>query len=310
MTFSIIVPVYNVEKYLSKCLDSLLVQTFSDFEIIVVNDGSPDNSQVIIDRYAVQYPAKIKAFIKENGGLSDARNFGIQHATGEYLLFVDSDDYVHPDMLAKLWEEICNNHPDVIGFHYSSVKNNVPVETVRCPVFSNLSGEEAVITFVNAAHSFHTAWAYAYRTQYWSQSGFSFMRGIYSEDFALTPLVLLRANSVSCIDFVAYNYVLSEGSIMRTRTPQQIRKLAQDLLTAYDHLIAAIEKEPAKNPAAQELLLAYLANNVVYRMDSIEGGLKQWYRKELIKRNAAGHLISNTWKRKVRKLLLRLKYRI
>ena len=80
MTFSIIVPVYNVERYLVKCLESILQQTYADFEVIVVNDGSPDESQKIIDTYALQYPAQIKAYVKENGGLSDARNYGIQQA--------------------------------------------------------------------------------------------------------------------------------------------------------------------------------------------------------------------------------------
>ena len=91
---SIIVPVYNVEEYLEKCLDSLVNQTLQDIEIIVVNDGSPDNSQQIIDAYIEKYPDKIKGFIKENGGLSDARNYGITKASADYIGFVDSDDYM------------------------------------------------------------------------------------------------------------------------------------------------------------------------------------------------------------------------
>ena len=106
MKFSVIVPIYNVEKYLSKCFDSILNQTYSDFEIIAVNDGSPDNSQEIIDQYKANYPQKIKAFTKQNGGLSDARNFGIQRADGDYLLFIDSDDYINPVLLQRLANEM------------------------------------------------------------------------------------------------------------------------------------------------------------------------------------------------------------
>ncbi|WP_435524671.1 glycosyltransferase family 2 protein [Chryseobacterium indoltheticum] len=100
---SVVVPVYNVEHYLAKCLDSLVNQSLQDIEIIVVNDGSSDGSENIIQQYSEKYPGKIKAFIKENGGLSDARNFGIEKATGDYLGFVDSDDYVSGMMFAEMF---------------------------------------------------------------------------------------------------------------------------------------------------------------------------------------------------------------
>ena len=94
---SVIVPVYNVEKYIDKCLDSLVNQTLKDIEIIVVNDGSPDNSQKIIDKYVKKYPNKVKSFIKENGGQGSARNLGMEYAKGEYISFVDSDDWIDFD---------------------------------------------------------------------------------------------------------------------------------------------------------------------------------------------------------------------
>lgn len=100
---SVIVPVYNVEKYLERCLNSLVNQTLQDIQIIVVNDGSPDNSQEIIDRFEKEYPDKLKGYIKENGGLSDARNYGMQFVEGEYVAFVDSDDYVDDTMYEKLY---------------------------------------------------------------------------------------------------------------------------------------------------------------------------------------------------------------
>ena len=103
---SVIVPVYNVEAYLERCLDSLVKQTLEEIEIIVVNDGTKDNSQAIIDRYAAAYPQKVISLIKENGGLSDARNYGIPYAHGEYIGFVDSDDYVDADMYERLYGAI------------------------------------------------------------------------------------------------------------------------------------------------------------------------------------------------------------
>ena len=100
---SIIIPVYNVEKYIEKCLESLVNQTLEDIELIIVNDGSTDNSENIILQYKEKYPNKIKYYTKQNGGLSDARNFGMPFATGKYVAFLDSDDYVETNMYELLY---------------------------------------------------------------------------------------------------------------------------------------------------------------------------------------------------------------
>ena len=118
---SIIVPVYNVEDYLERCLDSLVNQTLEDIEIIVVNDGSPDNSQAIIERYEKNYPNKVKGYIKENGGLSDARNYGMPYAKGEYVAFVDSDDYVELTMYEKLYNEAKAKDSEIVVCGYFKV---------------------------------------------------------------------------------------------------------------------------------------------------------------------------------------------
>ena len=110
---SVIVPVYNVEKYIDKCLNTLVNQTLKDIEIIIVNDGSPDNSQEIIDKYQKKYPKKIKSYIKENGGQGSARNFGLEKATGEYIGYVDSDDFIELDMYEKLYNKAKKHDLDI-----------------------------------------------------------------------------------------------------------------------------------------------------------------------------------------------------
>ena len=102
---SVIVPFYNVEKYIDKCLNSLVNQTLEDIEIIIVNDGSKDNSETIAKEYASKYKNKIIYLKKENGGLSDARNYAIPYATGEYIAFLDSDDYVEVNMYEQMYEK-------------------------------------------------------------------------------------------------------------------------------------------------------------------------------------------------------------
>lgn len=111
---SVIVPVYNVEEYIDKCLNSLVNQTLQDIEIIVVNDGSTDGSEEIIKRYLEQYSDKIKYLVKENGGLSDARNYGMKYATGDYIAFLDSDDYVDSTIYEKMYNKAIEENCDFV----------------------------------------------------------------------------------------------------------------------------------------------------------------------------------------------------
>lgn len=111
---SVIVPVYNVEKYVEKCLKSLANQTLQEIEIIVVDDGSKDGSKSIVDNYIKKYPDKIKYLYKENGGLSSARNFGIPYANGEYIAFLDSDDYVEPTMYEEMYNLAKKEDADMV----------------------------------------------------------------------------------------------------------------------------------------------------------------------------------------------------
>ena len=117
---SVIVPIYNVEKYIAKCLESLVNQTLEDIQIILVNDGSTDNSGKIAKQYASKYLTKIIYVEKENGGLSDARNYGLRYATGDYISFVDADDYVNKDLYSNLINYM-NNDYDMTKFKITKV---------------------------------------------------------------------------------------------------------------------------------------------------------------------------------------------
>ena len=111
---SVIVPFYNVEKYIDRCLNSLVNQTLEDIEIIIVNDGSKDNSETIAKEYSSKYKDKIIYLEKENGGLSDARNYAIPYATGEYIAFLDSDDYVEVNMYEQMYEKAKKENADIV----------------------------------------------------------------------------------------------------------------------------------------------------------------------------------------------------
>ena len=236
MKLSIIVPVYNVAPYLRKCVDSLLAQDISDYEIILVDDGSTDNSGAIADEILnthSQSPianCQIKVVHQLNGGLSSARNTGISLATGKYTLFVDSDDYLQPNTLATLLEQADRDNLDVLRFRYQNVKVSgevfVPHEGMKTDFNDYSSTPTDGLTFLN-----ERMWVQCYVVQFLVKTEIVrqelFTPGIYFEDTDWTPRMLLRTNRVASTDLVVYNYLWREGSI--TLSQKDIAKMRKQL---------------------------------------------------------------------------------
>ena len=196
---SVIVPVYNVEKYINKCLDSLVNQTLKDIEIIVVNDGTPDNSQKIIDKYVKKYPNKVKSFIKENGGLGSARNFGMEYAKGEYISFVDSDDWIDFDTLKKMYDLAKKEKSDIVICdmieHYSD--HNVYHNCTRYSDVFDVSPSACNKIFRRKLiHKFR------------------FLSNIWYEDLNFMTKLLFNTNRISTISIGFYHYNRGHESTM------------------------------------------------------------------------------------------------
>ena len=228
---SVIVPVYNVEKYLDKCLDSLVNQTLKDIEIIVVNDGTKDNSQKIINEYVKKYPKLIKPFIKENGGLSSARNYGLKYATGKYIGFVDSDDYVEYDMFEQLYNKAESTSSDIvcsqIAYRYATKveKRYFSDESI----FGKSVSESPRILI--AGKSF--AWNKIYKRSLWNNFEFPDQ---HFEDSAVIYNVMYTAKKIECVNMPLYNYIKErEGAITTNVTPKiyDIFKSCDSILDFY-----------------------------------------------------------------------------
>ena len=202
---SVIVPVYNVDQYLGKCLDSLVKQTLQDIEIIVVNDGSPDNSQVIIEEYANKYPEKIRAFVKPNGGVSDARNFGVQKAKGEYLTFADSDDYVRSDMYEIMYEKAMGEKSDIVVSNFYRLVNNEiePYMTVPSNSWAGKTVEENPKILLQSQPYL---WNKIYRREWYMENYFEFPVGQWFEDSAVIYNMLYSAKVISSVYECLYIY--------------------------------------------------------------------------------------------------------
>ena len=226
---NIVVPVYNVEKYLGKCLDSLLRQTYQDFKIIIVNDGSPDNCQEIIDEYKKNYPNKIDAYIKDNGGLSDARNYGLKYVNSEYVCFVDSDDYVEDNLLERCIETIEKDNSDLVHFNYcrdnyeSGEIENIYTR-IKAGIYS-LKNDNYIL-----AYSANAAWNKLYKTSLFKDNNIEFPKGLLYEDLATTTRLLPLCKRVSYIDDVLYHYQVS-------RSGQIMSKVSDDIITVCKYVV-------------------------------------------------------------------------
>lgn len=206
MKVSVIVPVYNVEKYIKKCLDSLVNQTLNGVEIIVVNDGSPDNSQKIIDEYTKKYK-NVKSYIKENGGLSDARNYGIKKATGEYISFVDSDDYIRNDMLEIMYNYAIKEDLDVVVCDSINVYDNGSEILIKSN--NNYSDNDVRNYIISPPMAC---------TRLFKKTIFDkiqFKKNIYYEDLEMTPKVVNITDKIGFVSEGLYYYVQRDGSIMK-----------------------------------------------------------------------------------------------
>ena len=234
MKFSIIIPVYNVEQYLRACLDSVLAQTFSDWEAVCVNDGSTDGSLSVLEEYEKK-DHRLRIISQPNGGLSAARNTGLQAATGDYVVFVDSDDWVEASMLNTLAKVTDGN--DMVCFACRRTDNNAhdtlqPEQSGGWEYYNRHALEHREVAFV-------CVWQRCYRREFLIEDGLNFREGILHEDNEFTPRAFLKAKKVIVIPDVLYNYRMRPGSIMATRG----MKSKESLITIGNELSALFNKE-------------------------------------------------------------------
>jgi glycosyltransferase involved in cell wall biosynthesis len=235
--FSIIVPIYNVEKYIEDCLRSILAQSYQNFEVICVDDGSPDKSIEILKKYE-QLDKRIRIIQQQNKGLGGARNTGVKNSKGKYLLFVDSDDRLHPNALEKLYNQI-NIHPkDIYLFGFCSIREDInifgPEELSAYLQFHKPSNWKDIIPIIFV---FNTAWCKIYKREFWQKHNFEFPEKVYFEDFCLNTQILSKSSSLGFCAENLYYYRIRKDSIMQSAMTE---KKIDDLFSAYNSTYAYI----------------------------------------------------------------------
>lgn len=232
---SIIVPAFNVEKYIAKCLNSILKQTYKDYEVLIINDGSTDNTPVICEQFAKQHP-EITIFNKKNGGLSSARNYGIKKARGKYVTFIDSDDYIEPTYLYTLIDDITANNCEI-----SMVKHNIvyPHKTINTGTHTRikLDSQECLKKMLYGDDVDVSAWAKLYEKNLFTNIEYPNNRLF--EDSATTYLLIDKANKIFLNSTPLYNYIIRNDSI----TNKSFNKNNLDLIEATFQMTSYIESK-------------------------------------------------------------------
>ncbi len=230
-TVSLIIPVYNVRDYLRKCLDSVAAQTYPHLEVIIVNDGSPDDSLEIALEYTAKYP-HFSCYTIENRGLGGARNYGMEQARGDYILFLDSDDYIAPHCVEQLMAAALENGSDLVVCNCHDVREDGSILLSCENRYRNASttlSQEPELLFNRVC-----AWGKLYKREL--LEGFSYVSRVWYEDMRLTPKLYLHAKKITYIDDFLFFYVQREGSIMNNGNclrNLEVIDAFQDLLSYY-----------------------------------------------------------------------------
>lgn len=257
---SIIVPIYKVELYLERCVNSLINQTYKNIEIILVDDGSPDQCPQMCDNYA-KIDSRTKVIHKKNGGLSDARNAGLRIATGEYVMYVDSDDYIEEDSCEKLIESVTGDIDVVVG----ACKEIGPLG-IAFQQHTNLEEEkiyeakEYVLLSIEKNEWYAPAWLNLYRRGFLIDNNLYYKVGYYFEDVEMLPRLFLKNPTVKYVNYPFYNYVIREDSIMTSSITQEKINMTIDIYSEWFQLISTVSDSEYRNKLYGVLAKYYMAN--------------------------------------------------
>lgn len=282
MFFSIIVPTYNSKKFIRNCLDSILSQTFKNFEVIVIDDGSTDNTLNILKEYEKK-DSRIFFYHFENAGISVARRRGISLACGDYLIFVDSDDTINPLLLENI-NNVVKRFPEVDLVRYQcNIVKDKPLKDHQRYNFHNtlnvpISGIDALRMWSIGKKQYAFYWLFAFKkTIFYRFYALPNLRCY--EDMALIPLIIATAESVITIDYVGYNYLFNNDcSLTHTISDEFERCRVIDFLTAYHYAIENFIKLKNVTPSDASLFINYYTGHLQKKFDSLSAELqKEFY---------------------------------
>ena len=262
MKLSIIVPAFNAEKTIHQCLDSILAQTVPEFELIVINDGSADSTEEILKDYLSRYPGLLRFQTVENGGQGRARNIALDMAKGDYIGFVDPDDYIEKNSLAALLKQMDDEQLDMLRFNYQKIDenyNNVPDSEIEARFDYTpkiMTGTEYL------AHRLGIGcyvWAYIYRLEFIRKTGIRFFEGCFFDDTPWLPRILQKAQRVNVNPVRHQFYLQRTGSMVHSHNTQAVMRRVDTQMQLIDILLDERQEAPIETYGWFDMLLAHSA---------------------------------------------------
>lgn len=300
---SVIIPVYNTEKYLRRCFDSVINQTYPNMEMVVINDGSKDNSEKIINEYRNEYPEIISYYSKENTGVADTRNFGIEKAKGDYIMFLDSDDYIDEALFNHL-EIYVNQNIDLIKFKLQRVtRDGKLIEFVPGETFENTSGQEGFNKLYGTDVLLDSPCVYLIKKDIFIKNNLKFKVGTEHEDFGLMPFVIVLAKTMVSVNFYGYYYVQSDNSITRNEDYSKTFKKAYDALAHYDNAIEHLKKLDLNEITKQNVKI-YYTNAIILKTKELQPADQEKYIQEIKKRKMTKNIKIRNIKQLIKRIIL------
>lgn len=281
--FSIIIPCYNAEEYIVRCLDNIMNQIYKNFEVIIINDGSTDRSLEIIKDYQMRFK-NIKCINQVNEGVACARNNGIKHINGNKFIFVDADDYINPYLLLYLNKTLEEKDCDIVRYNANLItKKGEDNKKYFCRKFDIVEGKEALKLFVDGGIRYGPLWLYCYDTNFFLSNKFQFLENKIHEDF-YNIYILSKASTIKGIDYIGYNYEKNNKSITSNKDKKSELIRAKDILFVYDYVIKKLEESFIN----KKEILDYIYDDVMMFLNIplkyLKGDDKENYFKEIIVR--------------------------
>lgn len=304
---SVIIPIYKVEDLLERCVNSVINQTYDNLQIILVDDGSPDNCPKLCDDFAKK-DSRIFVIHKENGGLSDARNYGIEKAKGKYITFIDSDDYIDDRMIEILYSNLIEKNADISICKFEKVYNDSKIVKSKLNNVEVMTREETIYNLIIDKKFNNYAWNKLYKTEFFKN--IKYPVGKKMEDIGTTYKILELVNSVVYTDYVGYYYYQRESSILGNLKEDLIYdyidmmdEWTNHLYSNYNHLKFEIDKMYFSTIIHFHILCIKNNNKELY--DNLKMKKQYLLLKKIVKENNILKLIKGlTVKRKIMVLFL------